>query len=584
MFYIINIEKYVKISYKTLLFGVEVTVKLLFIIIIFLTLSCKGKTVDFKAEIETSFNSKNYEKMLTYLDKYKIEYGRDYYFEKYSILRYLTLNQFEKALKEYTNSKVIELKNDYELADKIADYFLETIKNDKIQDKLDKITYFIQITPNSKKILIARINLLLNDTSKINDVLKEYIKFEELFKEDKNILKKTVFGYLSKFYEKDFNLSMLETILNLNIDESQNLIKELLQKTPYKLVDLNITTNINNEILKPFLTHEDYYLQKWTLKNWIKSIKNHPDNEILNIYKTANDKLKLFIYYEYYKTHKIEIDSDLLKSFLESENPTLTNVAVDVIDEFNFNQFNNLLTEIFTKDNCWLATCKIKILKSFAKNNKEEGKKLISSLTADDLDTQIIIEEIKLLYKININEQFVEKVLKEGVDYLKSRLLTMMLSNNIKIPKYFTENYSNFLYYYAFTEAPQYLDKEFLEKIALYGYKTFGNYKALSLYFDKLTETELLQFAHSTDFKTKNEDIKENGVNLLAYSKLLKINKAKYFDEFNKSLSWFQTKQQIDLFEFDLSYKNWIIEQILKASKEDIKKHLLLKLGKILTE
>ncbi len=558
--------------------------KLLFIIIIFLTLSCKGKPVDFKAEIETSFSNKNYEKMLTYLDKYKVEYGRDYYFEKYSILRYLTLNQFEKALKEYSNSKVIELKNDYELADKIAEIYLEKVKNDKPQDKLDKITYFIQITPNSKKILIARINLLLSDTSKIDDVLKEYIKFEELFKEDKNILKKIVFGYLSKFYEKDFNSFMLEIILNLNIDESQSLIKELLQKTPYKLATLNINTSIDKEILKPFLSHEDYYVQKWAITSWIKTIKTHPDNEILNIYKTANEKLKLFIYYEYYKIHKIEIDTDLLKSFLESENPTLTNVAVDVIDEFNFKQFNNLLTEIYNKDNCWLATCKIKILKSFAKHNQEEGKKLLNSLTADDFDTQIIIEELKPLYKININEQFVEKILKEGVDYLKSRLLTMMLSNNIKIPKYFTENYSNFLYYYAFTENSTYLDKAFLEKIALYGYKIFGNYKALSLYFDKLNEVELLQFAHSIDLNTKNEEIKENGVNLLAYSKLLKINKAKHFDEFNKSFNYFKTKQQIDLFEFDLSYKNWIIEQILKTNKEDIKKHLLLKLGKILTE
>lgn len=558
--------------------------KLFFILIIFLTFSCKGKTIDFKTEIENSFNNKNYEKMLTYLDKYKIEYGRDYYFEKYSILRYLTLNQFEKALKEYTNSKIVELKNDYELADKIAEMYLEIIKNDNLQDKFNKISYFIQITPNSKKILIERINLLLNNPNKINDVLTEYLKFEELFKEDNNVLKKIIFGYLNNFYEKEFNLSMLETILNFNIDESQNLLKELLKNRPYKLSILNLTLNINKEILKPLLTHEDYYVQKWAITTWIKSATKHPDNDISDIYKIVNDKIKLFIYYEYYRIHKFEIDSQLLKSLLESENPTLTDVAIDIIDEFNFNQFNSLLTEIYNKDNCWLSTCKIKILKTFAKNNIEEGKKLLSSLSAEDLDTQIIIEEIKPLYKLNINEQFVEKIIKEGVDYLKSRLLTTMLSNNLKIPKYFTENYSNFLYYYAFIETPQYLDKEFLEKIALYGYKVFGNYKALSLYFDKLNETELLQFAHSTDFNTKNEEIKENGVNLLAYSKLLKINKSKYFDEFNKNFKIFQTKQQIDLFEFDLSYKNWIIEQVLKTNKEDIKKHLLLKLGKILTE
>jgi len=185
---------------------------LLIIMFLLIFQSCQAQNYDEK--IKAVFETKDINKIEKLLDQYYQINGTDFLFEKSSIELFILKKDFKKVFKLYKNTNYIEIKKDKKILTEISQFIIASNKKLKPVKRLKYYKQSLKAFPYSAEIYNEYISTLLS-LDKVEEALKLYLKFDEIFNKNNKYLNKILVSKLKSIYLKEKDIRIFKLLVKM---------------------------------------------------------------------------------------------------------------------------------------------------------------------------------------------------------------------------------------------------------------------------------------------------------------------------------------------------------------------------------
>lgn len=550
---------------------------LIFILIIFS--SCQAK--DFKAQINLALNKKDIPKVEKLLSEYYQINGTDELLERSYIKLAIIKNNLQDILKKYQNTKYMSIKKDKDILNGISEIIIKANKKITIKKRIKFYKNTLKAFPYSEKIYNEYLTSLLK-LKKTNEALKVYLQFDELFNKNNKYLKDILFFKLKNLYKETKKVKILNLIAKLDNKYSNDFLKNEITKNKEVFIYIqNLPKNFDMDVIKNFISSSNFLHKKHALYLFIEYGSQEDVKHFINkIYPHITNKgLKIFIYKNYYKRFKLEIDKKLIKNLLKDNELEYFKAGIKLIKDLKLKKYTNDLKEILgspQKFKCGNGGKILSILFDLDKEYALNFIKNIKNISSNDLNKYLKRQSalIALKQKVDCKKCFEILKNKEFNEETKSKALTLLIKSKENIS--FFNQYDNIIYYNILLEYHKYLDNNFLEKLAFTGLKKWKDERMIIYYLNRLNVHEIDEYF----MKKKIKDIKDQYfMKIIYFSVILQKtnNKNDKFKKFILNKNFFR-KEYIKLYQFNASQINILIKLYILEHRNDMKIEIIEKI------
>ncbi len=555
----------------------------IFILIIFS--SCQAK--DFKTQINLALTKKDIPKVEKLLNEYYQINGTDELFERSYIKLAIIKNDLQGILKKYQNTKYMSIKKDKDILKGISEIIIKANKKIPIEKRIKFYKNTLKAFPYSEKIYNEYLASLLK-LKKINEALKVYLQFDELFNKNNKYLKDIIFFKLKNLYKETKKVRILNLIAKLNNEYSNEFLKNEINKNKKIFIYIqNLPKNFDMDTIKNFISSSNFLQKKHAFYLFIKYGSQKDVKHFINkVYPHITNKgLKILIYQSYYKRFKIEIDPKLIENLLKNNEEEYFKTSIKLIRDLKLKKYTNNLKKILgspKKFNCGDGGAILSILFDLDKDYALNFIKDIKNTSSNNLSKYLRRQDalIALNQKVDCKKCFEILKNKEQNEEVKSKALTLLIKNKENIS--FFKEYDNIVYYNILLEYHKYLNNKFLEKFAFTALKKWKDARMMIFYLNRLTVNQINEYFKQEKIKKiKNQYF----IKIIYFSVILQKTNEKN-DDFKRFIinKRFYRKEYLKLYHFNVSQINILIKLYFLEHKNDMKIEIIEKIIEILNK
>ncbi len=549
----------------------------IFILIIFS--SCQAR--DFKTEINKALNENNVHQTQKLLDEYYQIYGTDELFERSYIELAIIKNDLQDILKRYQSTKYMSVKRDKKILKGISEIIIKANKKIPMEKRIIFYQNTLKAFPYSEDIYNEYLFTLLK-LKKIDEALKVYLQFDELFNKNNKYLEDIIFFKLKTLYKDNQKIQILKLMTKLNNKYSNEFIKNELSKKPQMLIYLNsLPDNFDMDTIKNFISGPDFRLKKHSFYLFIKSADKEDVKHFINkIYPHITNKgLKILIYKNFYQRFKTEIDKNLINDLLKDTDIEYFKTAIKLINDLKLKQYTDNLKKILgspQKFKCGNGGAILNILFDLDKEYALNFIKKIKDVSENNPDKYLRRQNalISLGQKVNCEKCIAILKNKENKEEIKAKALSLLIKNKEDI-SFFTE-YNNIVYYNILLEYYKYLKNDYLEKVAFTALKKWKDARMMIYYLNRLTVNQIDKYFEQKKIK----NIKNNYFTKIIYFSVILQKTNDRNDEFKRFIlnKRFYKQEYIDFYHFNQSQINILIKLYLSEHKDSMRIKIIEKI------